>query len=66
MKALAKLELTIILLALAPGAWAQGTVTFANATSSYGSAIPDHLVRFNPFLVYPFPGGGLAIQDGGW
>ena len=30
---------------------AQGTVNFANATSAYGTNIPDHLVRFGPTAV---------------
>ena len=46
MKAFANLELIVILLALAPGAWAQGTVNFANATSAYGTTVPDHLLRW--------------------
>lgn len=42
-----KLLLTATLIVAAGGAFAQGTITFANATSSYGSAVPDHLVRFD-------------------
>lgn len=42
-----KLLLTATLIVAAGSAFAQGTVTFANATSSYGSATPDHLVRWD-------------------
>ena len=43
-----KLLITATLIAAAGSAFAQGTVNFANATSSYGTNVPDHLVRFGP------------------
>jgi len=65
-----KILLTTALgLIAAVSSYGQGAITFANATSSYGTATPDHLVRwdasaaqFNAGLV---AGGLVASNSGG-
>jgi hypothetical protein len=53
MKTLVKLLSTVVLVAFVEDAFAQGTVTFANATSSYGTNVPNHLLRFGNFTPWP-------------
>jgi hypothetical protein len=63
-----KLLITATLIVAAGSAFAQGTVNFANATSSYGTNNPDHLVRFGPTaaLVDPaLPGSLVASNSAG-
>jgi hypothetical protein len=63
-----KLLITATLIVAAGSAFAQGTVTFANATSSYGAALPDHLVRFGPTAIQidaSLPGALVATNTGG-
>jgi hypothetical protein len=59
----------LIGLAFVGSCFGQGTVNFSNATSAYGSAVPDHLVRwsdsapgFNHLLV---PGGLVSSNYAG-
>jgi len=53
MKTIASLLATVLSLLLADNGWAQGTVNFSNATSAYGTNVPDHLVRWDPFIGFP-------------
>lgn len=60
-----KLLITATLIVAAGSAFAQGTVNFANATSSYGTNLPDHLVRFGPTAASVNPGlpGSLVASN---
>jgi len=63
-----KLLITATLIVAAGSAFAQGTVNFANATSSYGTNVPDHLVRFGPTAAQvnaALPGSLVASNTGG-
>ena len=62
------LLLAITLIAVVSSAFAQGIVTFANATSSYGSAVQDHLIRWAPWVQNLDPAltpGGLVSSNSG-
>ena len=59
------LLLTIALIVVGPAAFAQGTVNFSNATSAYGSAVPDHLVRWSIPIPPAFIIGGLVASNSG-
>ena len=60
-----QLLLTIALIVVGPAAFAQGTVNFSNATSAYGSAVPDHLIRWRQGVQFPLVPGGLVSSNYG-
>ena len=64
-----KRTLLAYLLALCPlSVLGQGTVNFSNATSSYGTNTPDHLLRWHPGAAIYYPAltaGGLVSSNYG-